>query len=269
MDYTKIRLDGYAPIDLHKDSASPSDPYTLEGVDGLGPPETDVFIATLTNESRVYRGRRSRNRQIVVRMGLNPDHGIDQTAAELREDVYGLLTPNDTDDVTFALMDDDVVVAQVTGYVSKIEITPFSKDPQVQVTIECDSPYLEAEEEVSISGFDTDNPDITNPGTVATGFRMEIVFTAGSSGWTITRDVIGDHLTVLATFLTGDKLIIDTRPNQRGLWLVRAAVTYDLIAGLSADSTWLVLYRGVNGFSTSSGDFNSELVNFKPRYWGA
>ncbi len=46
MDITKIRIIGLSTVDLPIIGALPSDSYILKAADGLGPPESDVSIAS-------------------------------------------------------------------------------------------------------------------------------------------------------------------------------------------------------------------------------
>lgn len=267
MKFTKLRINGLTAVDLPIVGATPSDVYILKDVDGLGPPEVDVSIADTLNAGGFYQGRRPQSREIVARVGLNPDFSAGQTASDLRASLYGMLTPGASDNLTVQIMDGVTVLVQTLGYVKKMEINPFSKDPEVQVTIACLSWYLEVPNLLFVAPADKAAPAIDNVGTAPSGIHLEVVFTSNLSSWTLTN-AAGKKMLVTYAFLTGDKLTIDTRPGSRGIWLVRGGVTTNIIWALSADSTWLMLHGGNNIFSTSSQAFNWGDVYYLPQHWG-
>jgi Phage tail protein len=267
MHWTKLRLNGLTVVDLPIIGALPSDLYILKSVDGLGPPEIDVSIADTLNAGGVYQGRRPQSREIVAQVGLNPDYTAGQSVSDLRASLYGMLTPGYVDNVNIQIIDTAAVVVQTTGYVSKLEINPFSKDPEVQITIPCLQQYLQALSLLFLTPGSKSAPAINNVGTAPAGFFMEVIFTAGVTNWTLS-DSSGKKMQFNYVFLNGDTLRFDTRPGSRGIWLVRAGVTTNIIYALSTDSIWYMLYGGNNVFATSSQLFNWGNVYFLPQYWG-
>lgn len=270
MKFNKIRLIGLATIDLPIEGALPSDPYILKSADGLGPPEVDVTIADTLEGDGVYQGRRPQSREPVIRIGLNPDHGANQTASEMRSSLYGMLTPDASDIVKMEVIYNDSVVATTEGYIKKIEPAIFSQTPEVQITMACLRPYLEAPSVLYVTpGGTKAAPEILNTGNARTGFHMEVVFNAAVSNWKIT-DAAGNFLEFDYDFQAGDILAFDTRPGLRGIWVTRNLVTTKIIYSLNSGSKWLMLYGGNNVFSTSdqSFDWNAGETYFLPKYWG-
>lgn len=267
MKFTKIRVNGLSSVDLPIEGALPSDLYILKSADGLGPPEVDVILAETLNAGKIYQGRRPQGREIVLMVGLNPDYKTGMTASDLRETLYGMLTPGYQDNLTIEILDGSTVLANTIGYVSRMEINPFSKDPAVQVTIPSPKWYLEAPNLLYVTPASKSNPTIDNVGTAPAGFHMEVIFTAALTSWTLT-DPSGKKMQITYNFQINDKLIIDTRPGSRAIKVVRAGVTTNIIYALSTDSTWYMLYGGVNSFTTSSSSFNWADVYFLPKFWG-
>ena len=267
MRLTKLRLIGLATVDLPIVGATPQDLYICKSVEGLGPVEVDVAIAKTRLEGGVYQGRTTQNKQIVALIGLNPDYSAGQVPADLRESLYGMLSPSADDSIQFQIMNEDDVVAQTTGYVAKIEINPFSTKPEVQMTIDCTKSYFEDPDEYFLEPSDKSAVVIENEGTAPTGFHFEMLFTAPITGWTITH-ISGRKMEIDYDFLAGDLLEIDTRPGQRGIWVTRSAVRTNIIWALTSDSTWLMLHGGANNFATSSSAFDWGDVYYKPLFWG-
>lgn len=266
MKLTKLRLNGLTVVDLPIINALPSDPYILKNVDGLGPPVVDVSIAQTLNAGGKYQGRRPQSREIVSLIGLNPAHSAGQSASDLRSSLYGMLSPGEDDHITVQVMDDETVVVETQGYVGNLEINPFSKDPEVQLTVPCLQQYLLAPELLFVVPASKSAPVIQNVGNAPSGIHMEIIFTANVTNWTLSRPS-GKKMQINYAFLTGDKLTIDTRPGSRGIWRLRSGVNKNLI-GSAPGSDWLMLHAGANTFATSSQSFNWESVFYLPQYWG-
>jgi len=267
MRFTKLRFNGLTVVDFPIIGAKPTDTYICKSVDGLGPPEVDVSIADTLNAGGVYQGRRPQSREIVALIGLNPDYTAGEVPSDLRSSLYGLLTPGYADNVVVQIVNVEEVLASTTGYVSKMEINPFSKDPEVQITIPCLQQYFQAVDTLFVEPSDKDNPEIENVGTAPAGFHMEVNFTADLSSWTLS-DISGKKMKFDYAFLDGDLLAFDTRPGVRGVWLTRDSVTTNIIYALSSDSTWYMLHGGVNAFITSSNSFDWGDVFYLPQYWG-
>lgn len=271
MQLTKIRLAGRSNIDLPFFGLRPSYPYILKAADGLGPPEIDVFLS-----KGFYQGRQPHDREIVIRVGLNPNYAVGQTAATMRNTLYGLLTPGGTDSIKVQLMNGPQVVVQTVGYVSKIEIVPFSKDPEVQITIECTTPYLLAPAATTLGLTDLGTPDasfaVTYPGTVNTGLYVEVIFNTdlSASSWALFSggNSTKPKMQINYDFKDGDKLMIDTREGQRSIKRTRGVSTINLLYALSTDSVWAELHPGITTFWPSSSRFNWGKVIFTARYWG-
>lgn len=266
MRMTKLRLVGLSVVDLPIIGATPQDVYICKSVDGLGPTEIDVSIADTLNAGGVYQGRRAQNKQVVSLIGLNPDYSAGQVPADLRDSLYGMLSPSG-ESIEVQIVDDEDVVAGITGYVSNIEINPFSNKPEVQMTVKCTKPTFQAPDELFIEVGDTDTPTIDNVGSAPSGVHMELTFSSGLSGWTLTHSS-GRKMEIDYDFLTGDLLEIDTRPGFRGIWVTRSGVRTNIIWALTSDSIWHMLHGGVNAFTTSSSSFTWGDVFYLPEFWG-
>lgn len=267
MYFTKIRLNGLTSVDLPKVNATAADLYILKSADGLGPPEVDVSISNTLNAGGYYQGRRPQSRELVFLIGLNPDYSSGMTAADLRTTLYGMLTPGSTDSVLVEIMDTNGTIVQTTAYVKKLEIVPFTKDPAVQLTMSCLQQYLQAPDLLYIIPETLATPSMTNIGTAPAGFHMELIFASGMSSWTLTHSS-GRKMTFTYGFLSDDKLIIDTRPGSRGIWVLRSGILTNIIYSLSADSSWHMFHGGINNFTVSSAAFAWGDVYYLPQYWG-
>lgn len=267
MYFTKIRLNGLEVIDLPIVHARPSDLYILKNADGLGPPEVEVSILDTINAGGFYQGRRVHSRELVFLVGLNPTYENNQRVSDLRESLYGLLTPDLAESVKIEIMDEETSLAYTTGYVKKFEVVPFSKTPEVQITMACLQQYWVTPSNLYVELTDKLHPFIENVGTAPAGFHMEVIFSSSVSGWTLMDD-FNKKMLFNYTFGAGDILIIDTRPGMRGIWVNKLGVITNIIYTLSADSSWLILHGGKNQFHTNVQLFDWGDVYYLPQFWG-
>jgi hypothetical protein len=267
MKFTKLRFNGLTVVDFPIIGAKPQDVYICKSVDGLGPTEIDVSIADTLNAGGYFQGRHFHNRQIVALIGLNPNYSTGMTAEELRTNLYGLLTADIDGTLTVSVVDIEEVLASTVGYISKMEINPFTDTPEVQITVETTSPFLKAPDELFIEPDDKDAPIIDNVGTALSGFYMGLTFTADTAGWTLTHSS-GRKMEFNFAFETGDLLEFDTRPGHRGIWVTRDAVRSNIIYTLTSDSVWFMLHGGANLFASSSSSFDWGDVFYLPQFWG-
>jgi hypothetical protein len=271
MKVTKYALVGDGTVNLPIIDVLPSDKFILKNIDGLGPPEFLVNIGKTIYQSGIYQGNQPQQRQLVIRVGLNPDYSVGETVEGLRETLYGMIIPP-VDYLTFQIWNGAILTAIAKGWVSKFEVVPFSKDPEVQITIDCQDAYFTAPElvEVDLVGMSKSVLTIDNIGSVPTGFLIDIVLTANLSVFSITRSNPLDQIAVSSDFLIGDEITINTNDGSRGVWRNRSDVVISLIDNMDTnpDKTWPKLRRGINSFAMSSTSFNYNSVTYTPHYLG-
>lgn len=264
MIVTKIRVIGLTTIDFPLGrSAKPSDSYITKAVDGLTPPSSSVSISDAK-----FLGRDTEDREITILAKLNPNYKLGETFESLRRNLYGLLTPADTEAVTVQFLNGDTVTAQVSGYVSKVEPTLFEKEPAAQIVIPCNGAYLAAPAQTSIVPTGKGVFSIQNPGDAPTGVQFELTFTNNlGNGWSITGPR-GWKMTFDYEFLAGDILRVSTVELGREVIRVRNGAEKNLAYAIRPSSKWVMLRGGKNDFTASSTLFNWSYFRFTPLYWG-
>lgn len=266
MKFNKVRLtcDNVA-VDLPLFGATPSDPYIFKGADGLGPTQQSVAI-----NNGVYQGKNPAARQIVLRVGLNPNYGVNQTVEEMRSTLYAMLTPRGKGTVRFNLMLDGVIQAYAEGFVETIEPVLFSKDPEVQITIPCLDGYLHAQYMTTVLPITKSQFTIEYPeGAAPVGFDMEIDFTLNRPSLKITLDENPEEYMLFENaFVVGDNLKINTRDFEKDIRVIQATKEKNIIGSLSSGSSWLRLYPGENTFLMSYSNFNWVDFSYQIRWWG-
>lgn len=269
MQVTQLRLVGATTVNLPWFSVPEGSKFVVKSVDGLGPSERTVFISEKT-----YQGKTVSNRQVVILLDLYPDWTAGETPSDLRDDMYAMLAPGLTDALSLRLMNGEGVQAQVDAVASGCEIVPFSKDPVLQITLDCLSPYFKSPTswsygDANFGGLKTGYV-VPNLGNAETGFAQEITFTAGLASWALYKGGAGlaPKFQLDYAFLSGDVLQINTTKYERYVRRVRSGVTLDLLPYLTQDSKWLQLHAGNNTFWTSSQSFNWGTVIQTPLYEG-
>ena len=281
MKMNMLRLIGASTVDLPLLGAEESGPFVLKSAEGLGPPEVNVRLARTVLEKAVFQGKTANLRQIIALVGLQPDWNVGQTAEELRTELYSLLTPRYGQMVRAEVVYDGVVQGYAQGHVSKLEVALFSKDPAVQVTLDCDygyllSPTLKVQQPVlgTINGSRTFL--VENDGTAPSGFIMGVTLPQGGGTSLVLsdEDPRGQKLQIDGiSWGAGDRFVVDTRPGSRGVW--RGTGTGALTSVLnnlnSSVSEWITLYGGDNRLILNVPDLtwlSGYDFTHQPAYWG-
>jgi hypothetical protein len=274
MYFTKISLIGRNTVVLPLSPVSglaPTTPYILKSVDGLGPPDIALGMGQSMNGGGYYQGSLPQSREIVPTIELNPSYSNAQTVSDLRAALYTLITPNSSKPIEVRFTNITTDVVYTFGYIKSMEAAIFSKDPAVQLTIECPSPYLTASTNVSAvpASLSKTAPSLTLPaGTAPSGLLTTLTFTAAVSSFMLTSQDNTQKFLVTYPFAIGDQLTIDTRPGSKNVSIVRSSIVIPLLGNLSADSNWLALYSGANVFNTNTQSFTWSSFLTTPLYWG-
>lgn len=261
MKFTKIRLVGLETIELKVFGASLADRFQFKGADGLGPPES-----TTISSKGLFQGRNTVDRQIVFRVGLNPDYKLHETPADLREELYTLLATDDAP-LRVEFVDGQSIVAITEGHAA-ISPAMFTETPEAQITIDCIESFLRAPYELVSTPTGKSQFVIPNPGSAPTGFRHSVQFTSAYDSWTLVRGA--QKMKFDTAFAAGDILLINTIPGERDLVRVRGTVETSLLHTLSKDSSWIMLRKGNNVFTVANSlyDHVANAFQYTPRYWG-
>lgn len=276
MKYTKIEFN-WGPSEDNKllltlDPLNVSSPYVIKSISGLEPPPVNIAIAKKQGGGGVYQGRSPENRQIVLTLGFQPNHHFGITIGDLRAIFYRMITPRLKGVLTITLYNDAMDDwLRTTGYISNIETNPFSKDPELQVTVDCLSPYLDKGVYVHPNPSCYDKMplvDIRNEGQAPTGFHMRVVLTGPTSFFRFFTEDSLNWIHITYPFLSGDIIDINTYEGDRSMTLTRGATKTNLIKSLSPNTSWLQLDGGYNRLIPNIITYQITELNFIPRFWG-
>lgn len=281
MKMDMLRFVGASTVDFPIIGADPSGPFILKGVDGLGPPPVNVRMLRTVLEKALYQGKSASLRQVVAVVGLAPNWDEGQTPDELRETLYSLLTPKFGQLVQCQIRYQGSTVAFCQGQLSKLEPALFTKDPAVQITLDCDYALLldpgnkiQQPVQSTVGGIRAFTVD--NEGSAPAGFKMGVTLMA-NVGNTLTLKHNDPNSPVFQiegiNWVAGDRFVVDTRPGTRGVWRgAGGGALVSVLNNLNASlSEWLYLYGGDNTLTLNTTAFDWDtLVDFRhqPAFWG-
>ena len=232
--------------------ASTDGGYSVREIDGLGP-----VAATLTSSSIAQvDGAQAQNarrdiRNITMKLGLEPDY-VTTTVQSLRSSLYDYLLPKALVGLNFYI--DDVLTFVTSGQVETFDNPLFVSDPEADISIVCYDPDLYAPAPVVLSAntrSDTNTNLVTYDGTSEVGVIFTLILNRTLSDFWITNarpDNQRQKMELSGSYLSGDVITIDTRPNSRALTLKRGGSTSSLLSDFDETGTWLALQKGPNQF---------------------
>lgn len=266
-------------VDLPIRGAQISDPFIIKGVEGLGPSEVDLHIKRTLNSGGIRQASRPRYKNIDLLVKLNPDHTHPtiNTAGDLRDQLYYLMTPVLHTAVTLSLQTlDGATVASIKGHIGRMTPNPFSKDPEVQINISCLQPYLYGPGDVVLTPVDVPDWDSAgytkvlplHVGTAPAWSLIEVELVNNTSVFNIGHLSQTPRFEVAHTLLAGDKIRFQQAPGNRYVTLIRGGVGSSIIGSLSSTSTWWELFPGVENSLGSGQAFKLKHVQYTPQYQG-
>lgn len=263
-----ISFDAGPGLTLKIADAAPSDRFILKDVDGLGAPDFDVAIS-----KGFYQGRAPLDREIEVKVGLNPNYSIGERPADLRTSLYGMVTPYSDYDYVGVQLQGTTQTYRTKAWVKRMVPVPMAKDPEVMITLSCENPYfLGAETHLSpaqIAALGKASWTVTNTGSAKTGLLMVVRFLQNTSSFKMTN-MWGDRsMEIPYSFLINDRLEIDTNEETRRIYHVRGATVTDVTGRLTPASDWFMLGYNTTGFvGVNTATWAHYDIGHRPLYWG-
>jgi len=219
-------------------------------------------------------------REMVFRIALNPKFLLDETFSELRERLYKVIAANRNGKIRIQFNAGSIAIAQIEGFIVKLEGSHFTKSPEVQLTIRCDDPFFRGISptiHTAATGFGLPNL-ISVPDSLSTaphGFLLELLFSddVDAAGVTI-QDSEVDPEWVFTVFPPGgmmefDILQLSTEANNKYVQMVRGGITTPIADSVGIGSVWPLIFPGANSFYiVELGWTASYTITSYPAYWG-
>lgn len=285
MKYTTIRLQRSRGHEQHPSAVlfhmlkPASGGFHVRNVDGLGMPEINVNLApALDNRMASYNGSRSQNRQIVITATMYADYANNKSIGDLRDSIYRLAMPEAAvgEYIRVDLMTSDgAIYLNTWGYISKIESPQFSKEPLMQITIECIPVHLRGHT-AQIDSSTNHTINLSNVGTAPTSVDMRVKVGGGSQPIVFAL-LRGDktifRLQAQTAFLPNDVIHVNTAPDVRNVYLNRGSTVTSLLRYVDPISVWFEIPPGPSQLiavgNTTPNPFIIEQATMLRQYWGA
>lgn len=232
-----------------------TDPVQIRNIEGLGPVPAAINTQPFGSiDGEAFGGANVGKRNIVLTLGLNPDWAV-QTIAELRRILYSYFMPKNQ--VRLVFTSTHMVDVDILGYVETVEPNIFSKDPQLDVSIICPTPYFKSVVYSAVTGTtlafgDNTATEIEYFGDLPTGFVLDTTYI--SAGATLNGElrILNQTTNVLIVSTcgvdSGKYTSVSTVQGQkfvRQIALPGGAIT-NLLGKMSG--VWVYLDKGINEF---------------------
>ena len=250
--------------------------YYVTKVDGLTPPATTINTAKAgIIDGTFFNSASVEERNIVISLTINGDIEAN------RQKLYRIFPRKTACTVYFKNANRDV---KIKGYVETIECDPFVMREKAQISIICPRPYFEdlatiyAELAATLSMFEfpfaieEDNPipfseatdypiaEIMNEGDAEAGCIISIEVNDTIQGIKIINTSTQQFFYLDSAFVDHDKITISTISGQMGVTRERGGTKTNILNYVGANSTWLRLAPGVNYFTYTIDDGDTEDV---------
>lgn len=255
---------------------NPNDEYVIKNITGLDADDIiPMYYGSGDNSNSKFYDYILKPRDIVMRIGLNPRFNLDETHGEIRDKIYRAISASRSGILTLKFFSNGIAMAQLFGRIVKFEANHFTKEPEVQVTFNCNEPLFKAINETVLTGLNETNPVYISDGesTAPHGFKFQIVFTTSSNTFTI-QDAPSNpdwvfQIVPATPFANEDVLYLSSEKNNKYLYMDRGGVITHLMDKVYPTSIWPILFPGTNTFHIPEiNAINWTQVAFYASYWG-
>lgn len=251
-------------------------PYNVKSIMGIDADEiiSQYYGASGTANERYY-ALSVQQRDVIMRVELNPDFTENQTVSDLRDELYRMIASSRTGLVELWFAYDEEVIAVLSGFITKLETNHFDKTQEVTLTLRTKEPMLKAQTETVLETEGTDLSALTvvdNKSTAPHGFKMEISFIADQDFFILSSTTDAGWAFQIEPFLgfeAGDVLHFSSEKNNKYLYIVRDEDTIHVADRVLAESIWPIIFPGENIFTMYNYEnMVLEALSHYPTYWG-
>lgn len=259
--------------------------FQVINIAGLNPPAAQINTTTIVGlDGAVFNSSKLQTRNLVLTIKINGDVETNRLL------LYSYFKTKDKCKFYYTNNSLDV---SIEGYVESVECDLFTNSEKAQISILCPYPYFKSlseiltdssnitprfvfpfsiniDEPVVISTLDdTEGIAVFNSSESETGVIVEIDVNDSVSSIEIKNTSTGDDLKLVYSFLSGDKIIINTNKGQKSINLIRGGTISNLFSALQQGSVFFQLTVGTNNFEylVSGSAANNDDVSILFRYY--
>src|SRR4030095_8508366 len=258
-------------------SVSASSPYTIKDISGLDPVKADINTSDYaTQDGGFFQSARTGGRNMVFKMGYQPNYVLGKTVETLRRELYSVFPPKGLIELRFFNSDPAFKTVKIQGYVESFSSPPFAKEPEIDVSIICPKPYCNELDVVLKNGYSSSSIIMPYDGDAEVGFTLAVTL-LDSTNRLIMKNGIDPDLDLrfqVPNPITGladpfsptmfDEVIFSTIPGSKSIILNRGSTVYNLLPYVKSGGLSMKLSPLVNsvtldvGSSTSPGSEDPE-----------
>jgi hypothetical protein len=281
-------------VELHPDNSSDfavlsfKDPtrdnsYNVKSIVGL---DADNIVPK--HYGAAFFNMALQSREIVMKIGLNPNFSAGESFASLRDRLYKMIASSRTGlvDIWFRYTySNDAFTtiianrARISGFITKFEAAQFERTQEVQITISAIEPFLKSFSEipVDVSGpLFTPMPIITNimdtESTAPHGFDFDITFLGFVATFSMSNPFDASwsfDVSPVGGFGDGDVLHFSSEPKDKKLYIQRGATQVPLGDVIAPGSIWPIIFPGDNYFTFDNYALMEWTnLSYYNAYWG-
>lgn len=245
-------------------------PYMIKTITGLDAEMSPNFFGA--NDISRFYNLILKKRTVVMQAGLNPDFSTDDSYSDLRDDLYRFIAASRKPKVELQFKKDDVVVAVVSGFITKLETDQFERDQEAKVTVQCDEPFLKSPTLVNMTAPSLAPSNTILQDDVSTaphGFRFVLDFTGIVTTLTIQNPDAGYSFTIRPkeSFVAGDELHFSSEFDNRYLYRQRVGQLH-LADRIDLRDVWPIIFPGTNTFQLNTNRCAWQSIQHYETYWG-
>lgn len=283
MQYKTLRLQKNVGTSVENDTAvhfftshNAGSGLHIRDVTGIDAPDFNVNLApTANNQTSIYNGTRSQNRQIVITASIRPDYATGRSVSDIRASISKLALPDEDlgESVRLDFIEGDDAIHKYTwGYISKIESPSYTKDPLIQITIECVPIHFVAPYNLTYT-LNSQKVELNPRGSAPTGLKLTLKVVSGQTNVIHIRknNTIVFRIKTDDMLLAGDEIVIDTNPDKMECNYTRGGGVYNILKSVLDSSKWFSLSsekQTLTVLALTGCEMVIDTVIFTPKYWG-
>lgn len=253
-----------------------NNPYNVKGIVGLDADNiVHKFYGISEDSNSAFYSLSIEDRKIVMSIELNPNFGIGESYAQLRDNIYRLIQSSRTGVVQLQFLNETEIVAAISGFVEKVEAPQFEKTQEVRVTLNTGKDLLQALYPVNIdvTGLDPLLTTIVDDlSTAPHSFDFQMMFTDFVETFSITNPFDPQWIFAVSPvggFGNGDVLNFSSDLKNKQLYIQRGPTVIPLADVIVPDSKWPIMFPGDNPFACENHTLmNWVSISYRPTYWG-
>lgn len=251
--------------------------YQILDIQGLNPPQAQVNVTNIAGmDGARFNSAKLQTRNLVITIKINGD------AEANRIQLYQYFPTKEL--VTFYYKNNTRDV-YIKGYVETCEVSPFSQDEQMQISIICANPYFKSideviadisnitalfefpfsinqDEPIPFSSYETNKvTNVFNDGADKTGVTIQIDVLDTVNDILIRNTETGDTFELEYAFQQSDRIIINTNSGEKSVRLLRNGVWSNIFGTIVQGSVFLQLATGDNmlAYQIDDGDNDQNV----------